>query len=451
MPRAHGCARAADGRTPECRGRMDTQERLMGRRAHGRARAARFAGDRLNGRYPIDKSLPAEVATAASQLLQYLRYPVFSWAWWWRRMLFFAPIAIVTAISSGNVHGAFAHDAMEGLSVAWRAAVASAWFLGGGVLLAVAVRHSRLGSTLERTLIIVAVIAGFFIAESMTRWSDRYHDELMCAHRGQSECPEPAKTIDDTALGALLEFAVPAGLYFAFGGGFAVVSYFKEQQSWREHERRREREQLQLAKSEADMRLSILQAQVEPHFLFNTLASLRSLVRTDPVRAEATVDALVEHLRATLPKLRERTEEGSSTLAQQVDICRSYLEVMRVRMEPRFTYAIDIPKHLLALPFPPLMLISLVENAVKHGVERKPGPCNITIVAREAGEGAGRKLEVCVLDDGAGLREGIGKGMGLANIRAQLELRYGTQASLTLCNREAGGAQASLLIPLSQT
>ena len=72
----------------------------------------------MNGRYPIDSSLPAEVSTTASQLLQYLRYPVFSWAWWWRRMLFFAPIAIVSAVSSGNVHGIFARDAIEGLWVA---------------------------------------------------------------------------------------------------------------------------------------------------------------------------------------------------------------------------------------------------------------------------------------------------------------------------------------------
>lgn len=404
----------------------------------------------MNGRYPIDKSLPAEVATAASQLLQYLRYPVFSWSWWWRRMLFFAPIAIVSALSSGNVHGAFARDAVEGLSVAWRAAVASAWFLGGGVLLAVAVRHSRLGATLERALVILVVVAGFFIAEALTSWSDRYHNALMCAHRGQTECSEPRKQVDDTALGMLLSLSVPAGLYFAFGGGFALVSYFKEQHSWREHERRREREQLQLAKNEADLRLSILQAQVEPHFLFNTLASLRSLITTDPARAAATVDALVEHLRATLPKLRERAEQGSSTLAQQADICRSYLEVMRVRMAPRFSYVIHVPSGSSELPFPPFILISLVENAVKHGVERKPGRCSITLTARQIVAGETRALEVRVLDDGAGLQEGIGKGVGLANIRAQLELRYGAKASLTLRNRETGGAEAALLIPLPE-
>jgi hypothetical protein len=406
---------------------------------------------RLNGQYPIDKSLPADVAASASQLLQYLRFPVFSWSWWWRRMLFFAPLAIVAALSSGNIHAAFANDALEGLSVAWRAVLANGWFLGGGVLLAVAVRHARFAPAVERVLVVLAVLAGFFIADVVTGWADRYHAELMCAHRSQSECKDPVKPIDNTLLGALLRLAVPGGLYFAFGGGFATLSYFKEQRSWREHERQRERQQLQLAKNEADLKLSLLQAQVEPHFLFNTLASLRSLVRTEPERAEATIDALVAHLRATLPKLRAGAGEGVSTLGQQADICRSYLEVMRVRMGARFSYAIDVPASLSELPFPPLMLISLVENAVKHGVERKPGPCTVTLTASDVLRDGRRALAVNVLDDGAGLGEGAGSGVGLANIRAQLALRYGESASLTLCNRDCGGVMASLTIPLPQT
>jgi hypothetical protein len=405
----------------------------------------------LKGQYPIDKSLPADVATSASQLLQYLRYPVFSWSWWWRRMLFFAPLALVAAVSSGNIHGAFASDALEGLSVAWRAVLANTWFLGGGVLMAVAVRHARLPSTAERVLVVVAIVAGFFVADGVTRWAERYHTELMCAHRAQTDCEDPVKPIDNTLLGALLRVAVPGGLYFAFGGGFATLSYFKEQRSWRDHERRREHQQLQLAKNEADLKLSLLQAQVEPHFLFNSLASLRSLVRTEPERAEATIDALVAHLRATLPKLRAGASESISTLGQQADICRSYLEVMRVRMGARFSYEIEVPAALSELPFPPLMLISLVENAVKHGVERKPGACTVTLTAREIAREGRRAIEVKVLDDGAGLGEGMGSGVGLANIRAQLALRYGDDASLALCNRETGGVMASLTIPLAST
>jgi two-component sensor histidine kinase len=399
---------------------------------------------------PIDKSLPADVATAASQLLQYLRYPVFSWSWWWRRMMFFAPVAVVVAIATGNDHGVFAQSAPQALAVAWHAAVAAMWFVGGGALLAVLVRHAKLRQDLERVLIVTAIIIGFFAAEAIDRWANRFHTELMCAHRGQVECPEPVrKPIDDSLLAFMLRFAVPAGLYFAFGGGFALVSYFKEQRSWREHGRRLERERLELAKNEVDLRLSILQAQVEPHFLFNTLASLRSLIKTEPARAEAALDALVDHLRATLPTLRDGANDATSTLAQQIEICRSYLEVMRIRMGTRFSYRIEVPNDLREVFFPPLMLISLVENAIKHGVERKPGACTIAIAAQAVKSDGNVLLQVGVIDDGIGLQEGIGTGVGLANIRAQLALRFGSIASLDLRGGEAGGAIAELRIPLS--
>jgi hypothetical protein len=395
--------------------------------------------------YPIEKSLPSEVATTASQLLQYLRYPVFSWAWWWRRMIFFAPVATVIAIATGNDHGAYVHSAMQAADVAWRVAAVSTWFVGGGVLLAVLIRHAGLPQGIERMLIVLAVIAGFFVTLSLDRWSNLHHAQLMCAHRGVVECPDPMKPMDDTPLGMVLRFAVPAGLYFAFGGGFAALSYFKEQRSWREHEERRERERLQLAKDEADLQLSILQAQVEPHFLFNTLASLRSLIKPEPQRAEATLDALVDHLRATLPSIRAG-REGPSTLAQQLEICRSYLEVIRVRLGARFGYSIDVPHEFENLEFPPFMLISLVENAIKHGVERKPGVCSVAIAAR-AIESNEPLLEIAVIDDGAGLTEGLGSGVGLSNIRAQLALRFGASASLSLSSGHAGGAIAALRIP----
>jgi len=362
-------------------------------------------------------------------------------------MLFFAPVAAVIAVATGLDHGEFAHSSNEAFAVAWRTAFASSWFVGGGVLLATLVRHARLRLRLERVLIVLAVVAGFFIFDGLDRWATRYHTELMCTHRGQVECPDPVKPVDDTLLGLALHFAKPMGLYFAFGGGFAVLSYFKEQRSWREHLQRAERERLQIEKNAADLQLSILQAQVEPHFLFNTLASLRSLIRVDAPRAEAALDALVKHLRATLPTIRNDSRLGVSTLSEQLEICRSYLEVMRIRMGPRFSYQIEVEAELRNEPFPPFMLISLVENAIKHGVERKPGPCSVTIVAR-GGEGG---IEVVVSDDGAGLSEGISQGVGLANIRAQLRLRFGEQASIALCAGEGGGAVATLKIPVMRT
>jgi LytS/YehU family sensor histidine kinase len=187
-----------------------------------------------------------------------------------------------------------------------------------------------------------------------------------------------------------------------------------------------------------------LQAQVEPHFLFNTLASVRALVRQEPAQAEATLDALVDYLRATIPKLRDEDSALHSTLGQQLDLCASYLELMRLRTAGRLSYSIDVDDALRALPFPPMLLISLVENAIKHGVEPKPGPGKVTIAV----ERRERDLHVSVIDDGLGLRLGVGGGLGLANVRAQLDTRYGARAGFQLTGEPARGARAELRIPL---
>ncbi|HKE94370.1 MAG TPA: histidine kinase [Povalibacter sp.] len=400
--------------------------------------------------FPIDAALPPEVTTAASQLLQYQRRPVFSWGWWWRRAIFLAPVAIIQGVSNGIGHGVFAHDAVQALAVAIRCALSGVMFIGGGTLLATALRHLGLRQSHERFLVVTAIVGGFFLWVAADSWAGRYHTELMCEARGvqPQDCPDPVKEIDSTPLGFMLQQSVPVGLYFLFGGGVALISYFREQRIWAELQRRQEREQLELKVSEADTRLSILQAQIEPHFLFNTLASLRSLVHSDPQRAMATIDALVAHLRATLPQMRDANAEAHATLGQQVEICRSYLEVMRVRMGSRLSYAIDVPDALALVPFPPLMLISLVENAVKHGVEPSPGPRSVVIQARLREAGQERSLEVAVGDDGMGLREGLGTGVGLANIRAQLGLRFGASASLELSNRSPTGVIATLSVPV---
>lgn len=197
-----------------------------------------------------------------------------------------------------------------------------------------------------------------------------------------------------------------------------------------------------------DTRLRLLQAQVEPHFLFNTLASVRSLVTSDPQRASQTIDALAQHLRATLPKMRADTGVAQSTLGEQFAICESYLELMKVRLGDRLRVEIQLPPQLHDIPFPPLLLISLVENAIKHGVEPKPGLAHVILAARIVEEGGRKRLEVQVEDDGAGLKLGMGEGTGLANIRTQLLTRFASTASLQLSERNAGGVLARLVLPL---
>ena len=202
---------------------------------------------------------------------------------------------------------------------------------------------------------------------------------------------------------------------------------------------------LQRHRQETNLKLLVLQAQIEPHFLFNTLASLRALLREDATRAEAMVDALVRHLRAVLPVVR--TDLAASTLSDQLAICASYLEIMANRLEGRLAYGIDVPQPLLQTPIRPLMLLTLVENAVKHGIEPKIGAGRIRIEAERI-DTSGFAVAVRVIDNGVGLSRSVGHGLGLRNVREQLALCYGNRAALSLVSPPEGGTIACLQIPL---
>jgi len=252
------------------------------------------------------------------------------------------------------------------------------------------------------------------------------------------EVPEHEQKISDLDQAKIAIFGLLGGfLYFAVGGGLASLAYFSER-------RRLRARAAHLAQLDSDMRLAVLQAQVEPHFLFNTLASIRPLIRQDAAQAEAALDALADHLRATIPQMCEQSRTVVSTLGQQLDICTSYLKVMQVRMGARLQQEISVPDELRALAFPPLMLLSLVENAIKHGVEPKPGPGRICLQA----EVLATQLLVRVIDDGVGLKDGLSSGIGLANVREQLDVRYGSEAWLKVAASREGGTVAEIMVPL---
>jgi sensor histidine kinase YesM len=214
-----------------------------------------------------------------------------------------------------------------------------------------------------------------------------------------------------------------------------------------EERHQREITRIQRQRQEANLKLLVLQAQIEPHFLFNTLASLRALMREDVLKAEAMIDSMVRHLRSVLPMMRGH--DGVSTLSDQLAICISYLDLMTTRMEGRLTYSIDVPAALFRAPFPPLMLLTLVENAIKHGIEPKAGAGRISIEARIVRTDGGAIL-ARVIDDGVGLSPGLGHGLGLRNLREQLALRYGEHGTLSLSSPPEGGAVACIQIPLEE-
>jgi Histidine kinase/Histidine kinase-, DNA gyrase B-, and HSP90-like ATPase len=191
----------------------------------------------------------------------------------------------------------------------------------------------------------------------------------------------------------------------------------------------------------AEAQLKTMQAQVEPHFLFNTLASVDYLIETEPSTASKMQKSLIQYLRAALPQMRE----GSTTLGKEVQLCRSYLEILKFRMEDRLQYSLIVPQGLSSAQFPPMMLQSLVENSIKHGLEPKPEGGSLTISA----DISNGRLRVTVADSGLGFAAaGVsGSGVGLANVRERLAALYGGAARLSIEANSPSGTIVTIEVP----
>ena len=228
-------------------------------------------------------------------------------------------------------------------------------------------------------------------------------------------------------------------------GCVAVAGYILREKHARDEARlhRAEAERQQLEKNMLEAKLQLMQAQVEPHFLFNTLANVQHLVETDPPSASRMLESLIQYLRAALPQMRE----ASTTLRRELEMARAFLEIHRIRMGTRLEFSIDAPQHLLDVPFPPMMLLSLVENALKHGVDPCCECCTVEIRAVHA-EG---RLTVSVADTGEGIVPKKGGGVGLANIRERLKALFGHEARLVLEENNPRGVVASIQIPLAES
>ncbi len=202
--------------------------------------------------------------------------------------------------------------------------------------------------------------------------------------------------------------------------------------------RRADSEQLERAVLEA--RMEALQAQIEPHFLFNTLASIDQLIQTDPPRASRMQQSLIRYLRSAMPQMRDGSRPS---LGQQVALCSAFLDIMTVRMERRLQPVISVPEGLKSAVFPSMMLQTLVENAIKHGLEPKTEGGRLEIVA-EIVDG---QLAVHVLDTGIGFMPKAEGGVGLANIRERLKTLYKNRAELIISVPPAGGTCATIKVP----
>ncbi|MGZ5038238.1 MAG: histidine kinase [Usitatibacter sp.] len=257
--------------------------------------------------------------------------------------------------------------------------------------------------------------------------------------------PELKTEIRRKVAGDLYRIGVGAGLILLFIPLFVItiVSKFfidrsRAAQGMAEL-KRKEAEYHRMSQQVTEAKLSALQAQVEPHFLYNTLASVQALTEVDPAQANAMTGHLIQYLRNALPKMRESV----STVGQEVELVRAYLNILQMRMGKRLAFEIDVPPELLDAPFPPLMLPSLVENAIKHGLEPQREGGRVSIRASES-DGV---LRMSVLDTGRGFAETVGAGVGLANIRERLAALYGDKGKLTLESREPHGVEAVIEVP----
>jgi sensor histidine kinase YesM len=234
-------------------------------------------------------------------------------------------------------------------------------------------------------------------------------------------------------------------LGLVFGAIAAGFFWLRERNTNLEQElQARELARLEAEKQGLAAQLRLLQAQVEPHFLFNSLANVAALIEADPKLAGRLLDALIRYLRASLA--RTRAEGGS--LGDEVGLLTAYLDVLKIRMGERLQYVFDIDPELLSQEFPPMLLQPLVENAIRHGLEPKVG----SGMLRVTGRSRDGRIALTVADDGVGLAQtGVatsGTGLGLTNIRARLAALFGPAGQLTIRAEVGAGVTATLVIPL---
>lgn len=254
-----------------------------------------------------------------------------------------------------------------------------------------------------------------------------------------------AGAVTGTALGAALAGLLTGSAFMVRGYFFQVVGismlfgciityffYSRERLSASAQMIQEERiKRLSSEKQVLEAELKRLQAQIEPHFLFNTLSNILSLMDTDPETARSMQLNLIQYLRAALGLTRNRT----TTLGQEFELITAFLEIYKIRMGARLRYSLQLPEALRDRPFAPMLIQPLVENAVVHGLEPRIEGGEISVRVSKSGS----LLRLEVSDTGNGLGSHQGPGLGLANVRERLDLMYGSRGRLIVTeNREAG-------------
>jgi signal transduction histidine kinase len=270
--------------------------------------------------------------------------------------------------------------------------------------------------------LVMAVIAGA-VSYAAMRWGLRHLHEstAVAALNGYNATGDIFRSL---AMGALLT----AILYFAAS----------ERDSAR-HLRDARLFAIEVEKQIAEARLKLLQAQIEPHFLFNSLASVKRLYEREPGKARVLLQNLTDYLRVATRDARQRETQ----LGEEIALAKAFLAIFQVRMGERLKVRIDVPAQVESAQIPPLMVGTLIENAIKHGIGPRASGGTVSLAAHRHGD----VLEVEVGDDGIGFRGRFGRGVGLANIRARLETLFGSAGTLALAANPGGGVTATISLP----
>jgi signal transduction histidine kinase len=393
-----------------------------------------------------EQPLPYSLATSlAGWSARAHQYPVFSNTWFVYRMRSFrAPLVMLALVLL--VLAMLVPAPRSGLAplrfyltfpAIWLV-VATALGLGRGV--AVLVRRRGWSPRGEAVGIACALLFGVLVALSLTPFV-RTGGQPPAGRAPTAQEIKEAR--DDRLVNLVIWFPVLVWL----AGPFDLAAYFRQRGLLREAALQAQAEHYKNQRNDVEARLSVLASQVEPHFLFNTLAGVRAAMLSDPDRGILMIDHLIAYLRSTIPQMRADRVSNFVMLGSQLDAVRAYLGVIQARM-PRLRVQLECAPELRGAAIPPLMLISLVENAVKHGIEPKKGPALIRVAAACIDVDGATMLELSVADDGVGFAAAAGSGIGLGNIRERLMHLYGGAAALALRAGETGGVSASIVLPL---
>lgn len=435
---------------------------------------------RLKPQIAADQPLPTTlVRKFGGWGAQAQNYPMFSPTWFRYRLLsMLLPMFFFGLILAGA--GYVATEVVAEIKEPpplFYGELASTWFVYvfliiAGRWLATLVYRRHWSQKKEAIGMVIAIVIGIAMATAINECGNHYFEsqkELVRGSKshvrltfGVSSEPDKAEAGDSDAQAKKderthqieKEASLSAGrviwaiIVLWLGGILDLYAYFRQRRAFKDAVIQQQLDEQKVLRNEAEMRLSVLAAQIEPHFLFNTLAGVRSAIRSDPARGIVIIDHLVEYLRATIPQMRSDVNTSKVPLQSQLDAARAYLGVMGARLQ-RLSFSVECEPELLSLPVPPLMLISLVENAIKHGIEPKPGPARIDVLARQVKNADETHIELSVADDGAGFSGAIsGSGIGLANIRERLAQLYGARAQFSLKARPQGGVIATISLPV---